>query len=156
MNPTTYNKSASRQGSSVHGQVIAPVRGAACNDMDWNEYFTCCKDTGVLTWKPRDFSGVPYPNLRWGWNKRFAGKPAGLIDNQGYLSIRVFMRHYGGHRIIWEMVNGPIPKGMQIDHIDGNRRNNAITNLRLATPMQNTQNRKVSKISKSQLKGVYK
>ena len=66
------------------------------------------------------------------------------------------MRHYGGHRIIWEMVNGPIPKGMQIDHIDGNRRNNAITNLRLATPMQNTQNRKVSKISKSQLKGVYK
>ena len=42
------------------------------------------------------------------------------------------------HRLIWESVNGPIPKDLQgrsyeIHHIDGNHNNNDISNLQLVT-----------------------
>lgn len=40
------------------------------------------------------------------------------------------------HCIVWESVNGPIPFGMQIHHIDGNKTNNDISNLLLVTPLE--------------------
>lgn len=43
------------------------------------------------------------------------------------------------HRIVWETFNGEIPEGMQIDHIDNNRQNNALFNLQLVTPKENSQ-----------------
>jgi hypothetical protein len=45
------------------------------------------------------------------------------------------------HRIIWEYVNGSIPKGYHIDHINGIKNDNRIENLRLLTGPQNSQNR---------------
>lgn len=48
---------------------------------------------------------------------------------------------YYVHRIIWETFNGEIPEGMEIDHIDTNRSNNAISNLRLTTHRQNCNNK---------------
>jgi hypothetical protein len=45
------------------------------------------------------------------------------------------------HRIVWENHNGPIPEGMQIDHINRIRDDNRIENLRLVTPQQNHFNR---------------
>lgn len=51
------------------------------------------------------------------------------------------------HRFIWELHNGPIPQGLQIDHIYHNPLDNRINNLRLVTIRQNQQNRKF-KISK--------
>lgn len=35
------------------------------------------------------------------------------------------------HRDVWDHYNGPIPKGLQIHHKDGNKENNEITNLEL-------------------------
>lgn len=58
------------------------------------------------------------------------------------------------HRIIWEMHNGPIPKGLVIDHINGNFYDNRISNLRLATQSQNGMNRLLSKANKLRIKGV--
>lgn len=52
-------------------------------------------------------------------------------------------RHYCVHRIIWEIIYGPIPEGMVIDHLDRNPFNNDISNLKLKTPTKN--NRNVSK-----------
>jgi hypothetical protein len=81
---------------------------------------------------------------------------SGSLSKTGYLRIR-----YGGkpeyvHRLIWEHVNGPIPKGMYIDHINGNPSDNRICNLRLVTPHQNTLNRRRSNTSifKSPYRGV--
>jgi transcriptional regulator CtsR len=42
------------------------------------------------------------------------------------------------HRIIWESVYGPIPEGMQINHINGVKDDNRIANLELVTPSENT------------------
>ena len=46
------------------------------------------------------------------------------------------------HRVVWITHNGPIPHGYFLDHIDGDRTNNSILNLRLCTP---TENNKFSK-----------
>jgi len=37
------------------------------------------------------------------------------------------------HRLVWEAFNGPIPKGLTINHLDGNRENNHLSNLETAT-----------------------
>lgn len=41
------------------------------------------------------------------------------------------------HRLIWTVVNGEIPEGMEINHIDENKNNNIISNLNLMTPKEN-------------------
>lgn len=75
-------------------------------------------------------------------------------DKEGYLRIRILGREYRGHRIIWELFNGPIPEGMLIDHIDGNKANNKIENLRLATRQQNNANSYGNKNAKIPYKGI--
>jgi hypothetical protein len=47
------------------------------------------------------------------------------------------------HQVVWILHNGEIPEGLVLDHIDGNRTNNAIENLRLASIRGNAQNQKV-------------
>lgn len=47
------------------------------------------------------------------------------------------LRTWYAHRVVWEAAHGPIPDGMQIDHLDANAGNNALSNLDLVTPQQN-------------------
>lgn len=49
------------------------------------------------------------------------------------------------HRVVYELAHGPIPAGLQIDHIDGNRSNNFLANLRLVTHQENQWNRTKAK-----------
>lgn len=41
------------------------------------------------------------------------------------------------HRIVWQIFNGAIPEGMQVDHINGIKNDNRISNLQLLSPSQN-------------------
>lgn len=82
------------------------------------------------------------------------GMPVGAIGSHGYLEVRVLMKLYLVHRIIWQMHFGDIPKGMQIDHIDGNRTNNRIENLRMVSNHENHQNMKLKTNNKSGINGV--
>lgn len=68
----------------------------------------------------------------------------------------LFGRLYQGHRVLFEMANGPIPEGLQIDHIDQDKGNNALGNLRLATNAENMRNRGAYTNNTSGVKGVYR
>lgn len=60
------------------------------------------------------------------------------------------------HRMIWEHVHGPILNNMQIDHINGNRKDNRIANLRIVSNRQNQENRShKSRNTISGVKGVH-
>jgi hypothetical protein len=71
-------------------------------------------------------------------NRVKAGEPAGSISN-GYRIIMVDKRAYRAHRLAWLYAFGSFPVN-QIDHIDRDRLNNRICNLRQATNQQNSQN----------------
>jgi hypothetical protein len=87
------------------------------------------KDTGAFVWA--------YKVNR----KCHAGAPAGNFKPNGYHKVGFGYREHFGHRLAWMFVNGLIPDGYEIDHIDGNPSNNVISNLRLATHSQNGQNK---------------
>ena len=108
-----------------------------------------CPDTGLFTWLKRN-SETKAIKI---WNGRFAGQAAGSLDDQGYVRIVVNTKFYKAHRLAWLLTYGEWPTG-EVDHVDGNRSNNAIANLRDATRQQNQSNRRGSPKNKSGRKGV--
>lgn len=83
-----------------------------------------------------------------------AGSVAGTPHLKGYVSIGVLGRSYLAHRLAWFFTFGEMPAA-QIDHRDGDKTNNRISNLRLATNSQNQANKPASRASSSGIKGVY-
>jgi hypothetical protein len=84
-----------------------------------------------------------------------AGSPAGAINAKGYRCIRIDKILYRANRLAWLVVHGFDPGRLEVDHIDGNRDNNAEKNLRLATTKQNQENRGINKNNTSGYRGVY-
>lgn len=85
--------------------------------------------------------GVLYRRNAWGTSKQ-AREVKNTPCGNGYCYVRMGKRQMRYHRIVWMCVNGPIPTpDLQIDHIDGDRANNHISNLRLVTVRGNGQNR---------------
>lgn len=72
-------------------------------------------------------------------HRRDVGAVAGYLLPSGYVRVSLFHRTYRAHRLAWFYVHGTWPAD-QLDHIDGNKVNNAIANLREATSSQNAQN----------------
>lgn len=88
------------------------------------------------------------------WNSRYAEILAGTFDKDGYRVIKIDRKSYKAHRLAWLIVSGSWPV-YEIDHKDGNRSNNAWTNLREATHAQNSRNYKTPVNNTSGIKGVY-
>jgi hypothetical protein len=82
-----------------------------------------------------------------------AGARAGSDVGHGYRKICIDYVRYYEHHLAWLIVHGVWPR--EIDHVDGNRSNNAIANLRLATRTQNNANGGWA-TGLSGLRGVYK
>lgn len=90
-------------------------------------------------------------------NPSLIGKIAGTLHNKGYRSVKIDSRQYLQHRLIWAMHNGPIDDKDIIDHKDGNRLNNRISNLRRTSLTHNRANCHSRRNKKdSPYKGVYK
>lgn len=107
------------------------------------ECFSCEADTGILIWNRRPEHHFPSNQAMLAWNGKYASKKAGYYHKKSK-RLCVGLDKYGrlvmGHRIIWTMLVGPIPVGMQIDHINGDPSDNRLVNLRLATNQQNSLN----------------
>ena len=84
-------------------------------------------ETGIFTWKVRTSTCVK------------VGDAAGCPGGGGYLLISVQSRLYRAHRLAWLYVYGEWPKD-QLDHINRNRSDNRISNLRDVSTKQNQQN----------------
>lgn len=118
-----------------------------------HECFNYHPETGELTWKQR-----PREHFKCaqGWktfNTRSAGKVAGSMSVYGYLRINLNKTFYNVHRIAWAMFYGEWPSD-QIDHINRDRRDNRIANLRPATNSENNRNRVAQSNNTSGFKGV--
>lgn len=70
-----------------------------------------------------------------------AGRAYGSHNNE-YVQIWVETRGYAAHRLAWLYVHGYFPKApLEIDHIDRQKNNNRIANLREVTRSENRRNR---------------
>jgi hypothetical protein len=122
--------------------------------MNWNDYFTYDADAGRLIWKDRPVECFPTPRGYSIWRSRFYGKAAGYSKEGRVPTVCVDRKTHRVHRIIWEMHNGPVPGGLEIDHRNGIRHDNRLENLRLATRSQNQMNRGCERGTKLGIKGV--
>ena len=77
----------------------------------------------------------------------------GDVNYDGYIRINVLGRRYYAHRLAWFYVHGVWPSE-QMDHINGNRSDNRIENLREATQSGNGQNKKMQRNNTSGCIGV--
>ena len=74
--------------------------------------------------------------LRWKSN----GKEAGWTNDRGYRCVRVNKKQYYAHRVIYFMFVGKDPGKKCIDHIDGDKQNNKLINLRAVSFQENLLN----------------
>lgn len=100
---------------------------------------------GVVSWRVE---------IGRGKSKRYPGSVAGCVLTDKYLQIKIGGRKYLAHRIAWFLHYGEWP-ALEVDHINGVRSDNRITNLRQATRSQNKQNERLRDGNKSGFKGVY-
>lgn len=108
--------------------------------------------TGILHWKerPRDLCKSDRDHKRW--NTSHAGERACFPRPQGYLGCLVFKRPLAAHRVAWALHYGEWPA--TIDHINGDRADNRIANLRSVSEAENAKNRRPHQGNKSGTTGV--
>ena len=70
-----------------------------------------------------------------------AGSLAGSVRKDGYCRITINGKGHLAHRLIWLWHGQELPEKIELDHIDRNRTNNSIENLRLATRKENERNK---------------
>lgn len=88
-------------------------------------------------------------------SRKAEGEPVGYTCRRsGYVRFRHNTGNLYVHRLVWEMHNGPIPQGMQIDHINGKRDDNRIENLRLVTQQVNLRNARLRDDSRTGIPGI--
>jgi len=83
-------------------------------------------DTGIFRWKVTP------------GNRIKKGQIAGGINTQGYVRIETKYRRFYAHRLAWYITYGYLP--IEIDHINHNKSDNRICNLRECTRSQNRAN----------------
>jgi hypothetical protein len=96
-------------------------------------------------------------SIKWKVNRKGparAGQEAGSLHRHGYIQVGIEGKTYLAHRIAITMSGILILDNDQIDHINCDRRDNSLKNLRVATHAQNCQNATKRKDNKSGFKGV--
>lgn len=81
------------------------------------------------------------------------GRPAGHVNDRGYRVIEINRKRHKAHRIAWCIFHGKYPDG-EIDHINRNKSDNRIVNLRDVSTQGNMRNRGLQKNNTSGYAGV--
>lgn len=112
-----------KKNLSARGRYIKPLpsKETLVNILDYDA------DTGIFRWRVK-----PCPRIR-------SNATAGAHCRNGYVRICIKKSTYAAHRLAFVIMTGNCPS--EIDHIDGNRSNNAWSNLRQASPSDNCMNR---------------
>jgi hypothetical protein len=98
-------------------------------------------DTGLLTWKRRPLEMFASESLWKRWNARYCENLALVTDNGGgYRKGSIFHKNYLTHRVAYAIYHDAWPVN-QIDHINGDKSDNRIANLRDVTSSENMRNR---------------
>jgi hypothetical protein len=106
------------------------------------QLFAYDNNTGLVSWKIPRKNGV------------VAGVVAGSVDStSGYARLCFGRKSYKVHRVVWALAYGEWPV-IDIDHINGDKTDNRLENLRLATRAENLRSMKKRKNSLCSLKGV--
>lgn len=80
------------------------------------------------------------------------GSPLSLTKNpNGYLSVCLNNKRRLVHKVIYNFFYGEVPKGLVIDHIDGDRRNNNYKNLQAITQAENVRKGKSTTLTTADL-----
>lgn len=111
-------------------------------------------ETGQFYWRERGPEYLAQTIRPKTWNKRRAGKAVHQTKNtMGYFQIKVLDKIYLAHRLVWLFTYGDWPQ-FNIDHIDGERTNNAVANLRDVPQSENMLNVRLRKDNASGVTGV--
>jgi hypothetical protein len=103
-----------------------------------NEHFKYCSDGNFVLIKKQYKGSV-------------IGTPVGWLQKNGYLRISIKGKFYQAHRLVWLFHKKELPL-YDIDHINGNKSDNRIENLRDINHKLNTQN--ISKPKKNNALGI--
>ena len=107
---------------------------AACREIPasvLHELLRLDPDTGFLYWKYRS-------NGSKSWNNRFVGKPAlTALNGKGYFHGMIFSKPVRAHQVVFAITHGRWPNG-QVDHHNGDIRDNRPANLREVDRVSNT------------------
>ncbi len=110
-----------------------------------------------LVWLERSDINTPSGKRGLLWNRRYAGTVAGWVAANGYRAICIGDRQYLAHRLVWIWHHGELPPypTKEIDHINGNKLDNRIANLRPVDRYGNDQNAGLRVDNKSGFSGVF-
>lgn len=111
-------------------------------------------DSGKLYFKSRGPEWFSKPHYCDIWNNRYSGKEAfNSLTVSGYLRGVILNQTLYTHRVAWALYYKSWPKDF-LDHIDGDKKNNVIANLREVSRVGNGRNQKVSARNVSGVQGV--
>ena len=91
-------------------------------------------------WRSVPFSNDDYSVSTFGrvYSNRYHRFLPGNKDGGGYLTVRIHKKNYGIHRLVANAYLGfDLFSGMEINHIDGNKENNVLSNIEIVTRKQN-------------------
>lgn len=111
-------------------------------------------ETGIFVWKERSASWFKRERDKNAWNAHYSGQRAGSVASTGYIDIGIQDKIYRAHILAWIYCFGQRPSH-DIDHINGDRSDNRLSNLRPADRSINGRNQGIPIHNSSGVMGVH-